>query len=147
MKMLFSDNYFRNHFVSEGNSLPSPKATDRSWHPLQSKLLQQSCSLVSARQVHGRPIFVQCRYWEELRSLCEGAKLWTGVWRKTPRTFPDSSSVLLLDRFQSASPLALRKPSELQSHSGPKKRESETRLPLPELRISFRASEPKQRKH
>ena len=75
----------------------------------------------------GRPIFSQCRYWEELRSLSLSLSLsmrfpdrspvldsnrapmgpeilsstGTGAWRKAPMAFPDSSSVL--DAFQTFS--------------------------------------------
>ena len=69
----------------------------------------------------GRPIFIQCRYWEELRSVYEVSRLqpstgWKscthgsryfypvlglGPGERAPMAFPDSSSVL--DKFQSAS--------------------------------------------
>ena len=72
----------------------------------------------------GRPIFIQCRYCEELRSLSLSLSMrfpdrspvldknrapmgpeilssaGAGAWTKAPMAFPDSSSVL--DRFQSA---------------------------------------------
>ena len=67
----------------------------------------------------GRAIFIQCRCWEKLHSIYEVDKAspvldknpapmgpeilsstGAGVWRKAPKAFPDSSSVL--DKFQSA---------------------------------------------
>ena len=75
-------------------------------------------SNVRPLQVYGRLTFIQCRYWEELHSLSirfpdpspvlaknrapMGAEILSstgaGVWRKAPKAFPDSSSVL--DQFQ-----------------------------------------------
>ena len=69
----------------------------------------------------GRPIFIQCRYWEELLSLYESMRFpdrspvldknrapmgpeilsstGVGAWRKAPMAFPDSNAAL--DKFRS----------------------------------------------
>ena len=111
----------RNGIRKEGGSVREPSSD--SWELPDSResvnRKGHESGHLSLKPFCGRRIFIQCRYWEELRFPYEvpncipvldkflapiGTEILSsagaGVWREAPVTFPDSSSVL--DKLQSA---------------------------------------------